>query len=132
MNSNTNAAEVQKLIDAAIAPLKAQVQVLAIALAKSIKDGGAKAHAMEIPEPVKQMQQLFSAVPAETISALGATGAILDPNMPWAKIVRENGQTISIKMGNDLRFRVRDENQALIKELHAPINALASTLAKLI
>ena len=129
MKQNMNETEVQNMINAALVPLKAQIEVLSMAVALLTKEQNPTAP--EIPASVKQMQQLFAGVPSETMKALGAQAAILDPKMPWARIIRENGQSISIKLGNDLRFRIRNESQELVKEFHAPLNALASTLAKL-
>jgi hypothetical protein len=97
--------KIKAAVDAATAPLKAEIDDLKAKLASLAP----LAKATELPPTVKEAHAIFSAIPEATVKALKVVKVGFDPEMVWFQMVREDGTRISVKkQENDVRVRVRD------------------------
>ena len=120
--------KIKAAVEAATAPLKAEIDELKAQLAALAP----LAKALEPPPTVKEAQAILSTIPATTAKALKVVKVGFDPKMVWFQLVRADGTRISVKkQSNDFRIRVRNQSGELVHEVTAPYNGLNTTLLAL-
>jgi hypothetical protein len=122
-------AEIKKIVEQAIEPLKTQIADLEAQFAPLL---AMVPKPQQLPAPVKEAQEVLKTIPQETLAALKVVNVGFDETQPCFVLVRADGSRISIKKNQfDFRLRVRDQNGALLKEMTPSINGLVSTLKSL-
>ena len=123
-------AEIKKIVEQAIEPLKTELAGLKAQLAPLL---AMVPKPQQLPAPVKEAQEILKTIPQETLAALKVVNVGFDGSQPWFVLVRQDGSRISIKKKEfDFRLRVRDHNGALLKEMTPSINGLVASLKSLV
>ncbi len=123
--------QLKAAVDAAIAPLKNEIQTLKAQVAE-LAPLLEMVQAMHPPPCVVMAQVIFKGIPQDIIKALNVTAVQFDASKVWFRIVRKDGTTISVKkQQNDLRIRYRDQAGRLLKEINPSFNGLNAALASL-